>query len=141
MEHHLNRYRIIDIPRFTDARGTLSVIEGKPLIPFSPQRFFYIYQVPEGARRGQHALKTDEELIIAIAGSFTIRVDDGAFSVELLLDRPECGLYIPPMIWHELHSFSPGAVCAVLSSAPFNEDGYFRAYEDFVEAVRWNRGQ
>ena len=136
MEQHLNRYRIIDIPRFTDARGTLSVIEGKPLIPFSPQRFFYIYQVPDGAQRVRHALKTDEELIIAITGSFRIRVDDGNSSVELLLDRPDRGLYIPPMIWHELHGFSRGAVCAVLASAPYNADGYFRDYAEFLEATR-----
>jgi UDP-2-acetamido-3-amino-2,3-dideoxy-glucuronate N-acetyltransferase len=112
------------------------VLDGKPLLPFGPKRFFYIYQVPEGARRGQHALRTDEELIIAIAGSFKIRVDDGDSSLELLLDRPDRGLYVPPMIWHELHSFSLDAVCAVLASAPYNADGYLRVYEEFLEAVR-----
>lgn len=117
------------------------MIDGKPLLPFDPKRFFYIYGVPEGAERGCHALRTDEELIIAIAGSFKIRVDDGDSSTELQLDRPDQGLYVPPLTWHVLHSFSPGAVCAVLASAPYNKDAYFRVYEEFLEAVRRSRGQ
>jgi hypothetical protein len=133
---YLKRHRIIEIPRFTDHRGCLSVLAGQPVLPFELKRFFYIYDVPEGAQRGCHALRTDEELIIAIAGSFRIRVDDGDSSIEIQLDRPDRGLYVPPLTWHVLHSFSAGAVCAVLASAPYNADGYFTVYEDFVEAVR-----
>lgn len=133
--------RIIEIPRFTDLRGTLSAIEGKPLLPFDPKRFFYIYGVPEGAQRGCHALRTGEELIIAMAGSFKIRVDDGDSAMQLQLDRPDQGLYVPPLMWHVLHSFTPGAVCAVLASARYDSDGYFRVYEDFLEAARRSRGQ
>ena len=117
------------------------MLDGEHLLPFEPRRFFYIYGVPEEAQRGRLALKADEELIIAIAGSFKIRIDDGDSAVELLLDRPDRGLYVPPLTWHELHSFSPGAVCAVLASAPYNADGYFRVYEEFIEAVRRRRQQ
>ena len=135
------KYRIIEIPRFTDLRGTLSVIDGRSFLPFSPQRFFYIYGVPEGAQRGCHALRTDEELIIALAGSFKILVDDGDSAIEFQLDRPDQGLYVPPLIWHVLHNFTPGSVCAVLASAAYNRDGYYRVYEDFLDAVRRSRGQ
>ncbi|HEY4381884.1 MAG TPA: FdtA/QdtA family cupin domain-containing protein [Acidobacteriaceae bacterium] len=127
---------MVDIPRIADARGTLSVVEGKPLLPFDPRRFFYIYDVAPGAERGCHALRFDEEMIVAIAGSFTIRVDDGESVQEMVLDRPDRGLYVPPLTWHVLHGFSPGAVCAVFASAPYNPDGYFRVYEEFLEAVR-----
>jgi WxcM-like, C-terminal len=139
MGEHLKQCRIIEIPRVTDLRGTLWVIDGMPLLPFDPKRFFYIYGVPEGAQRGGHALRTDEELIIALAGSFTILVDDGDEAMEFQLDRPDQGLYVPPFIWHVLHSFAPGSVCAVLASAPYDSDGYYRAYEDFLDAVRDSR--
>ena len=112
------------------------MIDGRSLLPFDPKRFFYIYGVPEGAQRGCHALRTDEELIIAVVGSFKILVDDGNSAMELQLDRSDRGLYVPPLIWHVLHSFTAGAVCAVLASAPYDSDGYFRVYEDFLEATR-----
>ena len=83
------RCRLIEIPRVTDLSGTLSMIEGRPVFPFDPRRFFYIYEVPKGGRRGCHALRTDEELIIALAGSFTILVDDGDSVTEFHLDRPD----------------------------------------------------
>jgi len=129
----------MEIPSVTDPRGTLSVIEGRPFFPFDPKRFFYIYGVPEGGQRGCHALRTSEELIIALAGSFKIVVRDGDSAVEFQLDRPDQALYVPPLIWHELGDFAPGSVCGVLASARYDSRGYLRVYEDFLEAVRRDR--
>ena len=127
---------LVEIPRFTDSRGSLSVIEGKPLLPFDPVRLFYIYGVPPTEERGHHALKRSEELIIPLAGSFTITMDDGRSKTDFYLHRPDQGLYVPPLIWHVLHGFSPGAVCGVLASRPFEEDDYYRKYEDFLGALQ-----
>jgi WxcM-like, C-terminal len=132
----MKQYRLIDIPRFDDPRGTLSVIEGKPLLPFTPVRLFYIYGVPESEKRGCHALKNSEEFIIALAGGFSITVDDGHSKTDFELSRPDYGLYIPPLTWHVLHNFAPRTVCGVLASKPYDQDGYYRAYEDFLDAVR-----
>jgi hypothetical protein len=136
----LTPYRIVSIPRFDDPRGTLSAIEGEPVIPFNPARFFYIYGVGRNAVRGCHALKRTEELIIALAGSFTITVDDGHSKTDFLLNRPDQGIYIPPLVWHELHDFAPGTVCGVLASKPYDSDGYYREYNDFLIAVRRSSG-
>lgn len=132
----MNRSRLIEIPRFVDERGTLSVLEGPPLLPFAPRRFFYIYGVREGAERGCHALRFSEEVIIPLAGSFHITTDDGRSKTDYLLNRADQGLYIPPLSWHVLHHFSPDAVCGVLASTPYNSSGYFRDYEEFLQAVR-----
>ena len=137
----MTTYRIIEIPRIGDSRGALSVIEGEPLIPFIPGRFFYIYGVPQNAVRGCHALKHTEELIIALAGSFTITVDDGDSKADVLLDRPDKGIYIPPLVWHELHDFAPGTVCGVIASKPYDKNGYYRSYEDFLNEVRHISGE
>jgi len=131
----LKPYRIVTIPRFNDSRGTLSAIEGDPVIPFVPARFFYIYGVGEKAVRGCHALKRTEELIIALSGSFTITVDDGYSKADFLLNRPHQGIYIPPLVWHELRNFEPGTVCGVLASKPYDSDGYYRNYEEFRDAL------
>ncbi len=115
------------------------MVDGKALLPFDPKRFFYIYGVPEGESRGFHALKKDEEFLVALHGSFTILVDDGESAHELRLDRPDRGLYIPPLVWHVLYYFEPGSLCGVLASAAHDPDGYHREYEAFLKDVRARR--
>jgi len=127
--------RLIEIPRFVDHRGTLSVIDGTLSLPFEPKRFYYLYNLVAGTRRGCHAHRTEQELIMALAGSFRVFVDDGQSTAEFQLERPNDGLYVPPLVWHELHSFAPGAVCAVLASTPYDVNDYYDKYEDFVLAV------
>lgn len=136
MGERLNQCHIIEIASFTDLRGSLSAIEGTLSVPFHPKRFYYIYGVPEGARRGCHAHRTEKELIMALAGSFYVLVDDGNSRMDLLLDRPDRGLYVPPLIWHEVHSFVSGSVCAVLASTHYDSNDYYRRYEDFVNAIQ-----
>jgi dTDP-4-dehydrorhamnose 3,5-epimerase-like enzyme len=131
----LRRCGIIQIPRFTDLRGSLSVIGWPQCLPFEPKRFYYIYDLVDGARRGCHAHKTEQELILALAGSFKVAVDDGDSKKEFLLDRPDQGLYIPPLVWHELHDFASGSVCAVLASELYNVDDYWCEYEEFARFV------
>jgi dTDP-4-dehydrorhamnose 3,5-epimerase-like enzyme len=126
-----SRCRLVDLPRFTDARGSLSVVERADL-PFPVQRFYYLYDVPEGIVRGGHAHRTEEELILALAGRLSVAVDDGTERREFMLDRPDLGLYLPALVWHELRNFSPGAVCGVLASQPYDKDDYFNAYGSFL---------
>ena len=134
MTDRLDECRVIDLPVYTDHRGSLSVLEA-PFLPFDPKRLYCIYAVPDGSRRGCHAHRTEKELILALAGSFKVHVSDGASTKELLLDRPNQGLYVPPLVWHELHSFVVGSICAVLASERYNEDDYWRTYEDFLRAI------
>ena len=132
MGEHLKECRIIEVPHFTDHRGTLAVIEGVPFLSFDPKRFYYIYDIAGDARRGCHAQRSGQKLILALAGSFKILVDDGESRSEFQLDRPDQGLYVPPMVWHELHSFALGSVCGVLASDTYNADGCYNSYEDFL---------
>ena len=50
--------KIINLPKFLDARGNLSVIEELKEIPFEIKRTYWIYDVPGGEVRGGHAYKT-----------------------------------------------------------------------------------
>jgi dTDP-4-dehydrorhamnose 3,5-epimerase-like enzyme len=132
----LTQCRIIEFPKITDARGNLSFIEESKHIPFEIQRVFYLYDVPSGATRGGHAHRTSEQLIIALSGSFEVILDDGDHTKSFLLNRPHCGLYIPPGIWRELQNFSSNSVVLTLTSTLFDEKDYIRDYEIFKRMAR-----
>jgi len=136
MSSRFEQCRLLAIPRFTDQRGSLSAIDGPPILPFEPKRFYYLYELPTGAHRGCHAHKTEEELILALAGSFKIAVTDGDSSKEFELKSPDQGLYVPALVWHEVYGFAPGSVCAVVASEPYNPADYYYSYEEFLHAQR-----
>jgi hypothetical protein len=140
MISRLDECRLVAIPGFTDQRGTLSVIEGPALLPFQLRRFYYLYAMPTDARRACHAHKTEQEFMVALAGSFRVSVSDGESTKEFELNRPDQGLYVPPLIWHELYSFAPGSVCAVVASEPYNPSGGYYVYEEFLNALRQRTG-
>jgi dTDP-4-dehydrorhamnose 3,5-epimerase-like enzyme len=122
--------RLIEIPKICDSRGNLSVIEGDT-IPFVSKRVYYLYDVPSGGERGGHAHKEQQELLIAVSGSFDVVLKDGSFEKTITLNKPNIGLLIPIGIWRELENFSSGSVCLVLASDEFDEADYIRDYQNF----------
>ena len=88
----LDRSKLIDLPRIHDPRGNLTFIEGERHIPFEIKRVYYLYDVPGGAERGGHAHKELHQLIIAMSGSFDVRVDDGKDNKLVHLNRSYLGL-------------------------------------------------
>ena len=132
---NLNNYELIDLPKIADTRGNLTFVEGGRHVPFDIKRIFYLYDVPGGADRAGHALKSCHQFLIAMSGSFDVVVDDGRNKARFHLNRSYYGLYIPRMIWRELDNFSSGSVCLVLASEYYDEADYYRVYSDFVTAV------
>ena len=122
-------------PKISDPRGNLTFIEGERHVPFAIRRVFYLYDVPAGADRGGHALRTCQQVLIAVAGSFTVRLDNGLERSEIRLSLPYQGLLIPPMVWREMDDFSSGAVCLVLASEGFNAADYYREYPEYLQAL------
>ena len=124
--------KIIDIPKIVDSqgRGKLSVIE-KNIIPFDIMRVYYLYDVPSDSFRGGHAHKKLYQFLIAISGSFDVKLNDGSNETTITLNKPNKGLLIVPGTWRELNNFSSGAVCLVVASEVFIEDDYIRDYDLF----------
>ncbi|ANH60476.1 sugar 3,4-ketoisomerase [Dokdonia donghaensis] len=121
---------LIEIPRITDPRGNLAVIE-KEVLPYAIKRVYYLHDVPSGAYRGGHAHKECKELLIAVSGSFEVVLDNGNTKERIMLSKPNQGLLIDVNIWRELENFSSGAVCLVLASHEYDEDDYIRNYETY----------
>ena len=126
----VNNIILKDIPKITDPRGNLAVIE-RDTIPFEIKRVYYLFDVPSDAYRGGHAHKEQLEFLIALSGSFEVVLDDGENKKKIMLNKADKGLLIPTGIWRELENFSSGAVCLVLASDNFNEEDYIRDFKDF----------
>jgi len=132
----INKCKIIEFPIIHDSRGNLTFIENSRHIPFDIKRIFYLYDVPGGSTRAGHANKYIHQVIIAMSGSFDILLDDGYEKKKFHLNRSYYGLYIPPMIWRTIDNFSSGSVCLVLASDFYDENDYYRNYDDFIKNVR-----
>lgn len=130
----LDYCKVINLPKITDSRGNLSFIEGGIHVPFQIARTYYLYDVPGGAERGGHAHKDLHQLIIAISGSFDVVLSDGIKNHRFHLNRPFQGLYICPMIWRVLDNFSSGSVSLVIASNNYDENDYYRDYDEYLKA-------
>lgn len=130
----MNKPTIINLPKILDDRGNLSFIEEFKNIPFKIERTYWIYDVPGGQVRGGHAFKEQQELIIALSGSFDVVVDNGKEKKTFSLNRSYYGLYIPNSLWREMVNFSTNSLALVVSSTQFSEHDYIRNYDDFLKS-------
>jgi dTDP-4-dehydrorhamnose 3,5-epimerase-like enzyme len=128
----VNDCKIIDIRKYADTRGYLSVIEGGIDIPFEIKRIYYLYMVPEAAR-GAHAHKELQQLMVATSGSVSVTLDDGKDKKTFVLDKPWKGLLVVPGLWRDLDNFAGGTVCMVLASEKYESEDYIRDYNEFLK--------
>jgi oxalate decarboxylase/phosphoglucose isomerase-like protein (cupin superfamily) len=132
-----NKAHLIDLPKIVDPRGNLTVAEQMKNIPFDIARVYWTYDVPAGERRGGHAHRSCEEIIIAVSGSFDVMLDDGQGNTETYhLNHPFQGLYVGTNVWRTLEDFSSGAVCLVLASELFDEEEYIYDYDEFLQLTK-----
>ncbi len=123
---------IIDLPQFSDPRGSLTFVQDSDQIPFDIKRVYWIYDLPSGAGRGGHSHKELTELLIATSGSFDVNIFDGSNWERYQLNRPYKGLLIPPGYWRTLDNFASGSVCMVIASDFYNEEEYIRELDEFL---------
>jgi len=122
---------LIQFPKILDPRGNLTFIEQERHIPFRIERVYWIYDVPGGEQRGEHAFRRQQEVIIALSGSFDVLLDDGTAQKVVHLNRANHGLRVPKMIWRRMQNFSTNAVAYVLANQPYDESDYIRDYDTY----------
>ncbi len=128
-------YKIIDFKKHADDRGVLIAIEAFKDVPFGIKRVYYMYDTTPDIRRGFHAHKKLQQILICTSGSCKIHLDNGNETAEILLDKPYEGLYVSNDMWREMYDFSEDAVLMVLASEFYDESDYIRNYDDFVKYV------
>lgn len=126
---------LLKIPVIEDLNGNLAFVE-KEVLPFEFKRIYYLFDVPSFAFRGGHSHIEQQEVLVALSGSFEVVVNDGKDKKSFLLNKPNVGLYLPKGIWRELENFSSGAVCLVFASDVFDESDYIRDYEAFLKSKK-----
>lgn len=119
-----------------DERGQLVALEEMKDIPFKIKRVYYMYDTIQGVRRGKHAHKSLQQILICIHGKCKIYLDDGYEQQDILLDKPYEGIYIENNMWREMYDFSEDAVLLVLASELYDESDYIRDYDEFIEWVK-----
>lgn len=125
-----------NFPPHGDDRGQLVAIEAMKDLPFEVKRVYYIYDTLPGVRRGFHAHLNLQQILLCVHGSCKIHLDNGTDTAEVLLDKPNEGLYISNDMWREMYDFSDGAVLLVLASQHYDESDYIRDYEVFLQTVK-----
>lgn len=125
--------RIIELPKFLDARGNLSFAQNNTHIPFEIKRTYWLYDVPGGESRGGHAYRETEEFVIALSGSFDVIVDDGKEKKTFHLNRSYYGLYIPKGMWREMDNFSTNSLALEFASIKYDPADYIRDYDEFLK--------
>ena len=115
-----------------DPRGSLTVGEVPTEVPFIPKRYFAIYGVPCSELRGEHAHRECEQFLLCLNGSVRVLIDDGYSRCEVILDRPEMGVYMPPMTWGAQYKYSSDAVLLVFASMQYSAEDYIRSYDEFL---------
>jgi hypothetical protein len=132
---YASRCQLIELGRVDESRGSLCVAEVGEHLGFMIERVYWVFDVPYGCERAHHAHREQYELLVAARGSFTVHCDEGPVRSVYRLDSPETGLLLPPMVFHHLDDFSPGAMCLVLASGPYDSAEYVNTYDEFRELV------
>ena len=128
--------KIYELPFVADLRGNLSVGEFEKNLPFTPKRYFLVFDVPSNKVRGEHAHKQCHQFILCVHGTCSVVVDNGQSRQEILLDRPNKGIHLPPMVWGIQYKYSKDSVLLVFASDHYNPDDYIRDYDEFITLLK-----
>ena len=127
--------RLITIPKIFDD-CYLYFAQNYDHIPFSNKRIYYITQAKRQIGRGFHAHHQTHQVLFCIQGHIKMVLDDGIRREEVILDKPEEGIFLNKMIWHEMHDFQENTILLVLASDVYKPEDYIRDYNEFVKLVK-----
>ncbi|HEA7842534.1 TPA: WxcM-like domain-containing protein [Campylobacter coli] len=129
-------YKILNFNAKSDDRGSLIALENLKEIPFEVKRIYYIYDTKPEFPRGAHAHRELEQVLIMMEGSCELVLNDGKNIKNIILNRPDMGIFIGKNMWREMKNFSYGAKLLVLASDFYNEKEYIRNYNEFLRLIK-----
>ena len=131
--------KLISFQEHGDDRGMLVSLENNKEIPFTIKRVYFLFGTKPGVRRGFHAHKKLQQLLVCVSGQCSILLDNGVDKEIVNLSKPTVGLFLNNDVWREMFDFSDDAVLLVLASEVYDESDYIRDYEQFLEYVKTRR--
>ena len=129
------RYTIISLSRIADEAILVSTQDGKT-VPFEIKRAYVISKIKRSSVRGKHAHKITKQALFCIQGSMSVTLDDGKERKTIRLNKPEKGILIDNMVWHEMNDFSFDATLLILASEYFKKSDYIRDYDIFLRKLK-----
>lgn len=128
---------LIELPKISDPRGNLTFVQFGEILPFEMKRLFWTYDVPGGEQRGGHAYYEQEEVLVALSGSFDVVVSDADMNKQRFqLNRSYYGLYLPAMTWRHMENFSTNTLVLHIASTHFNREDYMYDFDTFKTLKR-----
>lgn len=122
----------VKLPQIFDPRGNLTFLQYPEQVPFEIKRVFWTYDVPGGEIRGGHAFRKQQELIIALSGSFDVVItDEQGNETRTSLNRSYQALFLPKMTWRHLENFSTNSVALHLSDSEYLKEDYIRDFQQY----------
>lgn len=126
--------KIIKLPRIDDD-CVLCFAQNPEQIPFKIARIYFICQPKKGLPRGKHAHYKNQQILFCIRGKVRMLLDDGKRKEEYLMTKPEEGIFLDRLIWHEMLEMDEETVLLVLASRKFEPEDYIRSYQEFKKVV------
>ncbi|MBI2034544.1 MAG: FdtA/QdtA family cupin domain-containing protein [Candidatus Levybacteria bacterium] len=127
--------QLVKIPKINDD-CYLYFIQHPTHVPFQIKRVYFILDAHTKLSRGFHAHKKTKQLIFCIKGNIRLVLHNGQRSKEVVLDKPETGVLIDKMVWHEMHDFQKDTILLILASHIYNSKDYIRDYQKFLSLVK-----
>jgi hypothetical protein len=125
-------YKLLTLPKVPDPRGNLTFLQYPAQVPFEIKRVFWTYDVPGGEIRGGHAFIKQEEIIIALSGSFDVIITAPNGEKEKIhLNRSYYGLYLSPLTWRHIENFSTNSLALHLTNTFYETGDYLYDFQEF----------
>ena len=128
----LQYIRLLELPGDKSIPQQISLLELDHRAPFPVKRVYWIHTLQAGEVRGMHAHKTMQQLLVAVSGSFLIKLNDGKSTLEFTLNTPTQALWLPPGLWRYITTLENQSTLLALASTHFDESDYIRDYQEFL---------
>ena len=113
-------------------QGVLHVFESDK-IPFKIKRIFTVVNAYAKSKRGEHAHKVCNQLLVCLSGEIELLCDDGKNKETFLLESGGDSIWVPSGVWAEQTYNTNNSVLLVICDKSFDEDDYIRDYDEFIK--------
>ena len=125
----------IKLPYFGENDGKLGTFEPSLIPGFQVKRIIYIFDVPAGKSRANHACMNASLVFVALSGSVKLTIEVDGRVEEYILQDKSMAVFAPPASWIKTSEFSSDAVLVGLSDKAYKDCRYIDDYILYHEEI------